>query len=103
MPAIPKKKQQTIHLAVWDHKHGLDMSAHTTEKGAFKQCVDWAREALEEWQDDSYKSYTDEDLYSSWGDITGFTEFFRVDTVLLNEDAADEKEEWVADTSHIGA
>ena len=89
MPAIPKKKQQTIYLAIWDHKHGQDVSAHTTEEGARKQLVDWARDALLEWQTHEEESYygnmRDSDLLGCWSEITGDTEFFRVDEALLNE------------------
>ena len=93
----------SIFLAVWDRKHGVDNSAHTTERGAFKQCVEWARDAHKEWQDESFDELSDEELFDSWGDITGFTEFFSVKKLRLHSDPPDEKEKWIADTSHIGA
>ena len=79
-----------VFLALWDHKHGQDMSAHTTEEGAFNQCVQWARETIEEWEDfpdedeTSYAELSDEDLFNSWGDITGHTEFMMIETLDLN-------------------
>ena len=90
MPQLPigmkkVRKPQTIFLAVWEHKHGQDVSAHTTKEGAFKQCTKWAREALEDWQDDSYKKYTDEDLFWGWPEITGETEFLTINETLLHE------------------
>ena len=83
--------QKTIYLAQWDHKHGQDISAHTTNDGAFKQCVEWAREALGEWipyADDAeeYSNMNDEELVANWGEITGYTEFFNVDSISLNND-----------------
>ena len=93
----------SIFLAVWDHKHGVDNSAHTTERGAFKRCVEWARDTLHEWQDESCDELSDEELFDAWGEITGFTEFLSIKTLHLHHDSPDEKEKWVADTSHIGA
>jgi hypothetical protein len=92
MPAILRREQQTIYLAVWDHKHGVDNSAHTTERGAFKQCIEWARNVLKEWQDESFNELTDEELFDNWGDITGFTEFFSVKRLHLHKDVPDERE-----------
>ena len=85
------QNQQQIYLAQWDHKHGQDISAHTTHDGAAKQCVEWARDALEEWMPyapdgEEYSSLNDEELVANWGEITGYTEFFKVDSLLLNKD-----------------
>jgi len=81
-----------IFLAVWDHKHGQDVSAHTTEEGADKQLVLWARDNLEEWVypkddwDNYYADLNDGALIKAWPEVTGDTEFFRVDEVQLHED-----------------
>ena len=81
---------KTIYLAVWDHKHGQDVSAHTTENGAFNQCVQWARGTVEEWEArswqkvDGFAEFSDKELINSWGDITGDTEFFRVEPTQLH-------------------
>jgi hypothetical protein len=81
-----------IFLAVWDHKHGQDVSAHVTEDGAQKQLVIWARENLEEWVypkddwDNYYTGLNDGALIKAWPEVTGNTEFFRVDEVQLHED-----------------
>ena len=97
----------SIFLAIWDHKHGQDVSVHTTRKGAQKQLIAWARDALEGWtwpnENHPYTEYTDKDLIGNWGEITGDSEYFRIDETLLNEDEPDEKEMWITDTSHIGA
>lgn len=79
-----------VFLALWDHKHGQDMSAHATEEGAYNQCVQWARETVEHWDrfadegDAAYAELSDEDLFNSWGDITGHTEFFTIETLDVN-------------------
>mgnify|MGYP005829867455 CR=1 FL=1 len=84
MPAIPKSKTyETVWLAKWDHKHGEDISIHTTEDGARKQLVTWARGVLEDWQDDSYKNVSDKDLLDNWPEITGETEFLFVEDHIL--------------------
>jgi len=84
MPVIPKSKtSETVYVAQWDHKHGQDISIHTTEDGARKQLAAWARGALEDWEDDSYKDVNDEDLLNNWSEITGETEFFSVEDHLL--------------------
>ena len=78
-----------VFLALWDHKHGQDMSAHTTEEGAFNQCVQWARGTVEEWEgfadegEAVYAELSDKELFSSWGDITGHTEFFTIEVLDL--------------------
>ena len=78
-----------VFLALWDHKHGQDMSAHTTAEGAFNQCVLWARETIEHWtrhadeDEAAYAEFSDEELFNSWGDITGHTEFLTVETLDL--------------------
>jgi len=78
-----------VFLALWDHKHGQDMSAHTSEQGAFNQCVQWARGTVEEWEgfadeDEAvYAELSDKELFSSWSDITGHTEFLTIEVLDL--------------------
>ena len=103
-------KTTTIYLAVWEHKHGVDNSAHTTEAGARKQLAAWARDTIEDWTvylpedyDDTGANLTDDELLDSWSEITGETEFMSVQMLRLHHDEVDEKEKWIADTSHIGA
>tara|TARA_R110000751_G_scaffold125918_2_gene227659 strand:- start:398 stop:637 length:240 start_codon:yes stop_codon:yes gene_type:complete len=77
--------KQAIHLATWDHKHGTDYSAHKSYGGALLQCVQWARETLESWGEaENYKDYTDSELISSWTQISGDTEFFKIEDIQLN-------------------
>ena len=74
-----------IHLATWDHKHGTDYSAHKSYGGAFLQCVQWAKETLEDWGEmQNYENYTDSELISSWTQISGDTEFFKIEEIELN-------------------
>jgi len=89
MPAIPKTKtSQTVWVAKWDHKHGEDLTLHTTEEGAGKQCAAWAREELESWATpeelDFYKNLSDDDLISQWGELTGEHEYFSVEDHMLH-------------------
>ena len=80
--------QKTIFLAIRDHKHGLDQSAHTTLKGAENQLAKWARQALHIWDDfDGYCDWTDECLVENWGEITGYTEYLLTDMLQLKEDS----------------
>ena len=74
-----------IHLATWDHKHGTDYSAHKSYGGAFLQCVQWAKEALEDWgETKNYADYTDAELIINWTEISGDTEFFKIEDIQLN-------------------
>jgi hypothetical protein len=99
MPAIPKKEtSETVWLAKWDHKHGEDISIHTTEEGAGKQCATWAREALEDWaipeELEFYKYLPDDDLIAHWPELTGETEFLFVeDHILYGAEVWDEVSE----------
>ena len=77
--------QDQIHLAFWDHKHGTDVSAHKSYGGAFLQCVQWAREALEDWgETHNYTNYTDSELINRWTQISGNTEFFKIEKIELH-------------------
>ena len=81
MPAIPKtKKSQTVWAAKWEHKHGEDISLHTTEEGARKQLVAWARGSLDGWNADA----NDQDLVDNWCEITGETEALYVEDHILH-------------------
>ena len=85
---MPEKTSQTVWAAKWEHKHGEDISLHTTEEGARKQLVAWARGNLEVWDPyvdnlETYASKSDEDLIDDWGDITGYTESLYVEDHLL--------------------
>ena len=89
MPAIPKTKtSQTVWAAKWEHKHGEDISLHTTEEGAGKQCALWARQALEEWATPEelsfYNDVADDDLLARWPELTGETEFLFVEDHVLH-------------------
>ena len=97
---------KTIYLAMHDHKHGLDTTAHTTREGAKKWCISVMRETLEDWGPSSLvecSNLSDTELWQAWPEITGETEFFSIEPTQLHESEPDEKENWTADTSHIGA
>ena len=106
MPAIPKKKtSQTVWAAKWEHKHGEDISLHTTEEGARKQLVAWARETLDGWHidgkqyssldfDEEHPTFDDDALIEAWPELTGETEFLYVeDHVLHSAEVWDEVSE----------
>ena len=111
MPAIPKKTTpRTVWVAKWEHKHGEDLAIHTTEEGARKQLVAWAREALDDWQDESCKNVSDHDLVANWREITGETEALYVEDHVLygaeewNEasKAKENIEKWQVDDAMYG-
>ena len=90
MPQLPigtkrAHMPQTVFIAIWEHKHGEDMSVHSTRGAAWTQCVEWARGALEVQQDNSYENYTDEDLFWAWPEITGDTEFLTIRETTLKD------------------
>ena len=96
-------ESKTIYLAMHDHKHGLDTTAHTTREGARKWCISVMRETLEDWGDNSYNDLADTELWQAWTEISGEAEFFSIEPTQLHESEPDEKVDWAADTSHIGA
>ena len=93
---------KTIYLAKHDHKHGMDVTAHTTEEGARKWCISIMREDLEERGSNSLH-LTDDELWKSWSIISGETEFFSVKATRLYDMPAPSSEKYLVDTSHIGA
>ena len=106
MPAIPKKKtSETVWAAKWEHKHGEDISLHTTEEGARKQLVAWARETLDGWHidgkqyssldwDQEHPTFDDDALIEAWPELTGETEFLYVeDHILYGAEVWDEMQE----------
>ena len=93
---------KTIYLAMHDHKHGMDVTAHTTEEGAKNWCIRVMREDLEERGSNSLHM-TDDELWKSWSIISGETEFFSIEPTQLHHDVSRANEEGSVDTSHIGA
>jgi len=90
MSAIPKMRpivQQTVWVAKWEHKHGEDLAIHTTEEGARKQLVAWARGCVEEWTTPEelsfYNNLPDAHLIARWFEITGEAESLYVEDHLL--------------------
>mgnify|MGYP005828263937 CR=1 FL=1 len=75
---------KTIFLAMHDHKHGLDTTAHTTREGARKWCISVMRETLEDWADNSWDDSTDAELWQTWSEISGETEFFSIEPTQLH-------------------
>ena len=75
---------KTIYLAMHDHKHGLDTTAHTTRESAKEWCISVMRETLEDWSDNSWDDSTDSELWQAWPEITGETEFFSIEPTELH-------------------
>ena len=80
------RKDQVIHLVLWDHKHGTDLSVHLTKKGAEEQALLWLHESLREWgtPEEIDKYLADESaLWADFHEITGGNEFMELDTLTL--------------------
>ena len=75
----------SIFLLTWDHKHGTDNSIHKTFDGAYQEAIKWMRDAAEEWGEDYYAAMSDDELYHSWTEISGETEFFSISKMTLKE------------------
>ena len=81
--------ETTVCLAVYEHKHGDDLSVHRTFAGAEAHLRTVARENLEGWGEDIAK-YGDNiaswnEVVRSWHDIAGMTEFMRIEVLTLHE------------------
>jgi|TARA_Y100000310_G_scaffold62254_1_gene57573 hypothetical protein len=77
--------QPPVYLVVWDHKHGRDLSVHKTLDGARAQRLEWMKDALLEWNDDDWNDIPDSELHLHWPEISGYTEFFSIEGLELND------------------
>jgi hypothetical protein len=75
----------TVYILLYDHKHGQDISVHKTLEGARTQRVTWMRDNLAEWNDPDYDTIPDSELHLHWPEISGYTEFFSIEGVPLND------------------
>jgi hypothetical protein len=95
----------TIYIALWTHAQGQEVSAHTTEDGAYNQCADWAKLSLEKWvtpeQQHRYINMDKRALANNWSEVTDFDEFLRVEEVELNTDETGEIETSLFDPFEI--
>ena len=71
-----------FYLLVHDHKHGNSFSLHSTHERARASAIEVMRDAAAEWGED-VSSYSNDDLWSYWPEISGGTEFFSVEELTL--------------------
>jgi len=76
-----------VYLLVWNHKHGYDFFGFSSEEAAIKHGVEIMRNNLYEWgEEEEYKEVSDDDLWNSWLDISGSTEYFDVVPLTIDPD-----------------
>jgi len=85
------ESEEHIYVATWERKHGQDLSAHATRDAAENWCHDIMKDSLCEWtyhmgihEASAYQNMTGKELWECWSEITGDTEFFSVEKLLLN-------------------
>ena len=78
-------QKMKVSLLVWSHKHGHDYYCFSSEESAYAHGTEIMRNTLYEWgEEESYSSVSEEDLWSSWTEISGETEFFEIIQVPLD-------------------
>jgi hypothetical protein len=73
----------TVYVVVYDHKHGQDFSVHKSIEGAREKRAQMMRENLAEWND--YDNIPDGELHLHWPELSGYTEFFSIEGLELND------------------
>lgn len=74
----------TYYILIYEHKHGDDLGLYKTYEGAYNAGVSMMRATADEWGED-VSDLGDFELWSSWTEIAGDTEFFRVEEIELND------------------
>jgi|TARA_R110000850_G_scaffold104537_1_gene214991 hypothetical protein len=86
---MTEEQEVTVCIAVYEHKHGDDMSVHRTIEGAEAHLREIAKENLEEWGEDTAQHGDDveawNEVWRNWHDMTGMTEFMRIEALTLND------------------
>ena len=78
---------EEVYLLVWSHKHGNDFFAFSAEDAAISHGVEIMRNNLYEWgEEEQYNEVSDDDLWDSWLDISGSTEYFEVVPLTIDPD-----------------
>ena len=84
-----QNRNKHVCIAVYEHKHGDDMSVHRTIEGAEAHLREIAKENLEEWGEDTAQHGDDveawNEVWRNWHDMTGMTEFMRIEVLTLND------------------
>ena len=85
-PQRPSPKiLNTVYVVVYDHKHGQDLSVHKTLDSARVKRTQMMRENLAEWNDNNYNNIPDDKLHLHWPELSGYTEFFSIEGLELND------------------
>ena len=78
------RANDVYYILIHEHKHGNDIGLYKTYEAAFRYGVSVMRETADEWSED-VSDLSDFELWKSWSEIAGETEFFRVEEVTLND------------------
>ncbi len=79
LPSIKSEYNMEVYLLVWSHKHGHDYYCFSSEESAYAHGIEIMRNTLYEWgEEENYSSVHEEDLWNSWGEISGDTEYFEI-------------------------
>ena len=82
--------ETTVCIAIYEHKHGEDMSVHRTIEGAEAELREIARENLDNWGEELDKwanmNIEEQDEFCrNWHDMTGMSEFMRIEVRTLDD------------------
>ena len=86
---MKEEQETTVCIAIYEHKHGEDMSVHRTIAGAEAHLRELARENIEEWGEHPSK-YGDDgeewnEVWRNWHDIAGMNEFMKIEVRTLHD------------------
>lgn len=78
---MEQTKNNDVYLAIYDGKHDMSITVHSTKEGASTWLAREARYCLLRWHWHSakYTSMLDKELVSNWSDITGDSESMRIE------------------------
>lgn len=82
--AMNSDSQDNYYILNHDHKYGNEVRLYKTYDSAYKAGVSIMRETASEWGED-VGGHTDFELWQSWTELSGETEFFSVEEIELNE------------------
>lgn len=69
-----------VFLLKFEHKHGMDITVHRSETGAWFEGINYMRETAIEWgEEHEVDDLSDDELWASWTELSGETEFFSIE------------------------
>jgi hypothetical protein len=68
-----------VFILKHDHKHGADITVHSSYDGARFYGNHLMREMTAEWGEDEAAQLSDDELWSAWTELSGETEFFSIE------------------------